>query len=139
MSRKSKNIQVVAQNETFVASTEVVAELGLVDHKPTKEQLEARRNELLAELGLVEGQLSQYRNHNLDTSVVTSPCKLVREAFVRLHPLGVTRGEFIKKMVARGIARNTVNTQYELNRQRWLKGDPKLLELAEQLVGTEVE
>lgn len=98
--------------------------------------LEERRAALLAELNAIEGRLARKQLHNLWTSQVEGPVALCRRVFVGMYAdvLGgtKTRADYLRIMTNHGVARNTAQTQWQVNRNRWAAGE--LDEMFEQLM-----
>lgn len=88
-------------------------------------ELRTRRAALMAELAALDGQLSQYQNHVLDTSVVQKPVHLCRQVFVAMY--GQRRRDVVAALINKGVAANTAKTQFQVLKKKVDNGDEELL------------
>lgn len=129
MGKRNRNATVTTDTSEQVTTDtiEVVVEQAPETERAEYEALQARKQELLAELGTIEGTLqAQYRNWYLLSSVVARPVALCREVFLgqALVVGGVPQRKVVLDLcTSKGISPNTAKTQYQVNKGRYERGE----------------
>jgi hypothetical protein len=94
--------------------------------------LRNKREALLKELEELDDLIADKQVHILVTSKVMSPVALFRQMFIRMHAEGKPRKDIIAFGVRKGIAPNTCKTQYQINKQKWDRGELSIEDLEDE-------